>query len=115
MRVLLAWMAVGAMACGTEGGGDRATTIADLTGDVTAGETVYADNCAVCHLEDGTGETNGGQGIDLVQLFIDEPNGDLDFIGTILNGEGAMTPFGDALEDQEIADVMAYMHDAFGG
>ncbi len=114
MRFEFALVALGAMACGSDGG-DRATSIEGLTGDVAAGETVYADNCAVCHLEDGTGDSNGGQGVDLVQLLIDEPNGEHDFIGTIITGEGEMTAFGDALEDQQIADVMAYMHDAFGG
>jgi mono/diheme cytochrome c family protein len=115
MRFVLSLMVVGAMACGTEGpSGDRASTIADLDGDVASGEAVYTANCAVCHLADGTGETNGGVGDDLVQALA-EGDDDLEYIEVIINGEGEMTAFGDSLDDQEIADVIAYMNDAFGG
>lgn len=115
MRLIVSLMAVTAMACDAGGSTDRVTTIESLTGDLASGETVYTENCAVCHLEDGTGDLNGGVGIDLVQLYTDEPNGEHDFIGTVLNGEGDMTAFADMLDDQQIADVMAYLKDAFGG
>ena len=39
------------------GGAGRADTILSLTGDETAGATIYDDNCAVCHGADGTGVT----------------------------------------------------------
>lgn len=115
MRFVLSWMVVGVMACGSAGvGGDRTSTIADLDGDVANGEAVYTANCVVCHLTDGTGETNGGVGDDLVLAF-SESDDDLEYIDVILNGEGEMTAFGSSLEDQDIADLMAYMRDAFGG
>lgn len=116
MRTVLFLVTVLAMACGEEGPtGGRVATIADLTGDVGNGEAVYTANCAVCHLADGTGETNGGVGDDLVQSLSDEPEEDSEYIDIILNGEGDMTAFDGLLEDQEIADVVAYMRDAFGG
>ncbi|MFQ5501476.1 MAG: c-type cytochrome, partial [Phycisphaerae bacterium] len=39
----------------TGSGGDTGGS-GDLTGDATAGAQTFADNCAVCHAADGTGD-----------------------------------------------------------
>jgi mono/diheme cytochrome c family protein len=78
----------------------------DLTGDATAGATVYADTCGACHGADGT----GGIGPSLVEHA--PMHSDEELVATIVNGTGTMEPV--ALEDQEIADVLAYIRATFG-
>ena len=72
------------------------------TGDATAGATVFANTCAVCHGADGT----GGSGPDITG----EANSP-ELSDTILNGTGDM-PAQD-LTDTEVADVIAYMKATF--
>jgi mono/diheme cytochrome c family protein len=101
----------------------------DLTGDATAGATVFKDSCVECHGEEGkTGIANPGSDDGTVpslnpidpglvssdaktfatniDLFIEHgstPEGD--------NPAKSMTAFGDQkkLTDQQIADVIAYV------
>jgi len=71
-----------------------------LTGDATAGATVYADNCASCHGADAT----GGSGPNLVgEVETDEAT------DIIMNGKEAMPAFADILSEQDVADVIAYL------
>ena len=79
-----------------------ARAIAALEGDATAGEPLYSNHCASCH-----GATaGGGSGPNLVKELKDH---DLeDMIDVVLDGDGSMPPF-DSLEDQQIADIMAYI------
>lgn len=76
------------------------TTDSGIEGDATAGEAVYADNCAVCHGDDGTG---GGAYPSIVGVAADEIE------EYVINGEGDMPAFGDTLSEQDIADVVAYV------
>lgn len=112
------------MACGGDDGGDgtdgtdgtdggEETDVVDpvdailaLSTDTLAGETVYDDRCALCHV-DGS----GGSGADLVTVLpmID----DREAVTAILDGKGTMPAYGDLLTDQEIADVYAYIVDAY--
>lgn len=85
---------------------DRAKTILGLDGDATAGAEVYAANCAACHGEDGT----GGTGSDLTAGAIDSEA----IVEIVLYGGDGMTAFEDILSDQEIADVVAYVHTLHG-
>jgi cbb3-type cytochrome c oxidase subunit III len=76
----------------------------ELVGDADAGAEVYAANCTGCHGADGTG---------------DEANGFPDLTATdddaeeieerVRNGEGVMPGYEGTLDDQEIADVVAYV------
>lgn len=77
-----------------------------LEGDATAGADVFATNCAACHGADGT----GGTGADLTA----EEQSDQELVETILYGEGSMVGFEGLLEDQEIADVIAFVHTLHG-
>lgn len=83
-------------ACAT---GGRADTILALTGDDIAGETLYADHCAVCHAADGSGGTGPNLSSKVVGAGV---------VNTVLNGEGQMPSFS-TLSDQEVADLLAWL------
>jgi len=72
------------------------------TGDAVAGEAVFDANCASCH---GVGGTGGSSGPDLTAES--EGAGEIEEI--VRNGEGDMPGFEGSLDDQEIADVVAYV------
>ncbi len=80
-------------------GSERVDTILALTGDADAGATIYADNCASCHGADGTGATErailGTESEEIAEI--------------VLNGEDSMPSFADSLEDQDIADIIAWI------
>lgn len=82
--------------------------ILSLEGDASAGATVYADNCASCHAADGT----GGTGPDLTAHV--GHHSDEELVGTIVDGSGTMPAFGASLDDQDIADVLAFLIDSWG-
>ena len=94
------------VACGEEGGEtSRVDDILALTGDATAGATVYADNCASCHGTDAT----GGSGPAIAGMGETEEMAEV-----ILEGEGDMTAFDGVISDQDIADVIAYVQSLYG-
>lgn len=100
MKVWIGVVAVfGSMAgCGVENQ-DRIDTIVGLTGDPVAGEPVFQTHCAACHAATAV----GGSGPNLVG------NTDTEFMaGQILNGGETMLPFADTLDDQAVADIMAW-------
>lgn len=80
-----------------------------LDGDATVGATVYADNCASCHASDGT----GGTGPDLTAHVGHHSESEL--VTVIAEGDGVMPAFASTLTDQEIADVLAFLVDSWGG
>jgi mono/diheme cytochrome c family protein len=94
------WMAsvVALTACGDD---SVLSSIEALDGDAAAGEALYEANCASCHGTDGT----GGSGPNLVE----EAPPKSEVIELVYYGEDAMPAFSDSLEDQEIADVTAYV------
>ena len=80
---------------------DEVAAIAALTGDSAAGQAIFDANCASCHGamgEGGTGPAIAGESDETEEL-----------IEYVLYGEDEMPAFGDTLEDQEIADVIAYV------
>jgi mono/diheme cytochrome c family protein len=82
----------------------------EIVGDATAGETLYADNCVVCHGDDGTAGIGGAADL----TFEINDAGDASISDTILNGNGDMAAVA-GLDEQDAADIIAYMHQAFGG
>lgn len=89
-------------ACGDKGdsGIDRTADILALSGDSAAGETIYTANCSGCHGADGAGSgsfpaINGSAASDA-------------YVNLVLDGAGSMPGFS-SLEDQDIADVFAYI------
>jgi len=96
----------GLVACGGENGDDRVDVILALEGDVAAGESVFAAECAVCHGDSG----EGGSGPAMSEVV-----GGLDdaaLIGVVVDGVGSMPDLSD-LPDQDIADVTAYVLGTF--
>ena len=77
-----------------------------LTGRVDCGEEVYMRQCATCHGAQGEGTENG----QVLQGHI-QGHGNFDLIQSIVYGEGTMPP--QNLENQEVADVIAYMRANF--
>lgn len=75
-------------------------------GDATNGASLYASTCAACHASDGS----GGIGPSLVA----ETSGKSDVLLTdiIQNGTGDMAP--QNLDDQEAADVVAFLVQSWG-
>ena len=78
----------------------------ELQGRVDCGEDVYMSACANCHGAQGQG-TASGQGL---QGHV-QGHSDLELIQSIVYGEGTMPPID--LENQEVADVLAYMRAYF--
>ncbi len=95
--------------CGDDetGDGSRADTISGLTGNTATGEVKFEASCALanCHNTDGT---PGGS--DSPDFNTDGGNySQASIIDVILNGQGSMAAQGGVLDDQEIADITAYM------
>ena len=77
------------------------------------GETLYSTICQGCHMPNGQG-ANTGAGFfpDLRRnprlVASDHP------VSVVMNGLHGMQPFGSALDDQQIADVVNYVRTHFG-
>jgi mono/diheme cytochrome c family protein len=78
-----------------------------LEGDSVSGETIYLDNCARCHLDDGSGD----KGPSLI--FHIPRHSDEFFVQLIIDGSGDMPGFTD-FSDQDISDLISYLRDTFG-
>lgn len=82
---------------------------------VAAGSDVFADNCASCHMEDGTGDREQGAPdlTDAIWLY----GGDYDtLIDTVSNSRfGVMPAWSTRLTEAEIRAVTAYVHQLGGG
>lgn len=73
-------------------------------GDPAAGETIFAENCAGCHGEDGHGGA-GGPDLRTMPLAQTEEGA----VQQVTNGGGGMPPFGGQLSEEEITDVAAFV------
>jgi cytochrome c oxidase cbb3-type subunit 3 len=82
---------------------------------VDAGAVIFADNCASCHMEDGTGDRFQGAPnlADAIWLY----GGDYDTLTeTIYNSRyGVMPPWNTRLSEAQIRAVSAYVHQLGGG
>ena len=91
-------------------------------GNIAAGEQKYA-SCAACHGADGKGQ--GGAFPVLTGIPADEAEkklvayreGDQEYLKSVGLGDryGTMAPNASGLSDEDIADLAAYIGDAFGG
>lgn len=93
----------------------------ELIKSINRGKQIYTENCITCHLGNGQGVKGTFPPLTNADFLIKYPEKSIHAIkfglqGTIqVNGEtykGAMPPSG--LEDDEIADVMNYIRNAFG-
>lgn len=80
-----------------------------------AGEAVYLDNCAACHMEDGSGDvTQGAPNLaDAIWLY----GGSRDAVTySVVNARfGVMPGWNDKLTEDEIRAVALYVHSRGGG
>ena len=76
------------------------------------GEAVYNATCAGCHMPEGQGAVGAGM---YPALADNEMLADPGYpIYVILAGQKAMPPFGNMLDDQQVADVVNYIRSHFG-
>lgn len=85
---------------------DRVAAILALTGEVASGEDLFPSNCVACHPSDGS------QGTGAALSVVVPASTDDELAHTILNGAPSMPDF-DYLDDQEIADLMAFLRSEF--
>lgn len=95
--------------------------VMSLSGDaqdpaqVDAGAVVFEDNCASCHMEDGTGDRSQGAPnlVDAIWLY----GGDYASLSQTVNNAryGVMPPWNTRLSEAEIRAVSAYVHQLGGG
>ncbi len=82
---------------------------------VEAGAEVFADNCAACHMEDGTGDRDQGAPnlADAIWLY----GGDYDtLVETVTNSRfGVMPAWRLRLSEAQVRAVTAYVHQLGGG
>ncbi len=79
-----------------------------LVGDPEAGADVYATNCASCHGANG----EGGTGSAMTEAVPESTDAQIE--DEIVNGnDEGMPAF--TLEDQEMADLLAYLRETYGG
>ncbi|MCR9151832.1 MAG: cytochrome-c oxidase, cbb3-type subunit III [Rhodobacteraceae bacterium] len=80
-----------------------------------AGETVYLDNCAACHMEDGSGDIYQGAPnlADAIWLY----GGDVAALTETVTYSryGVMPPWQSRLSESDIAAVAVYVHQLGGG
>ncbi len=113
MKSFAWWAGVMLVACGTPEPTDTDETdetdvvvdpidaILALTGDSTAGATLYDRDCELCHTEDGSGTPPFPSLLEANDRLVVE---------NILTGPGLM-PDAEELgyDDQDVADVLAYV------
>ncbi|KTG16601.1 MULTISPECIES: c-type cytochrome [unclassified Guyparkeria] len=106
----------------TGGSADQGGAAGGSGGDIAAGKQKYA-SCAACHGADGKGQ--GGAFPVLTGIPADEAEkkltayreGDQEYLKSVGLGDryGTMAPNASGLSDEDIADLAAYIGDAFGG
>lgn len=104
MRKMLALLPLMLIACGDKDGDSGAVA---LDGDAANGASLYSSSCAGCHGADGTGVSGPDLTSGLVSGMSDDAISDV-----IANGVGSMP--GITSDDQEIADILAYLRQEWG-
>ena len=97
-----------AIAKAVEGFADKEWAQEDL---IAKGETIYANNCASCHMADGSGMEGTFPAITDSSAV----TGDIDAqIDEVFNGKGMMPAFGSMLSAVDFAAVIAYTRNDLG-
>ena len=87
--------------------------LSELTPQEAAGHTVYVAHCARCHYAN-TDHSLHGPGLQALykQKYLPSgaPANDERVTAVILHGRNMMPAFGDSLSDQQLEDLLAYLH-----
>ena len=79
-----------------------AAQVSGAAEEAAGGEKVFKQVCVLCHGDDGRGGDRGGAPLDAVT----DP---ALVVSTVTDGRGSMPPLGDALTQEEIRAVAAYV------
>ena len=90
-------------ACAANVDTDDVDAVLELEGDADMGRTLYGDECARCHSDDGEG-VNAAPFPTVVPESSDE-----ELVENILRGPGYMPNFVNSLDSQQVADIVAHM------
>ncbi len=78
---------------------------------IAKGETVYANNCASCHMADGAGMPGTFPAISGSAIVIGDMNSQVDLM---MNGKGMMPAFGQMLSAVDFAAVSTFIRNGLG-
>lgn len=83
--------------------------------DVANGKKIYSQHCAICHGKTGQGDGAAGKSLkppprDFSQGKFKFNKGDAELLAFIKKGKGAMPAWGKILSDEQIQDVIAFIH-----
>lgn len=90
-----------------EAGEEAGAPVEDASAMIAAGMAVFAENCAGCHGMSGEGTSRGRP---LMEISAEQPDQSV-HITVVVDGKGRMPAFGDKLSADEIAAVVAYVHE----
>ena len=89
------------------------TPLSQLNGPQTAGHDLFQSKCAVCHYDREDRPRNGPSLLGVFKkaaLPSGAPANDDRVTATILNGHGLMPAMGNQVDEQQLADLLAYLH-----
>jgi mono/diheme cytochrome c family protein len=90
-----------------------AKPVSQLTPQEYRGYQVYQQDCASCHYADRTGDLHGPSLYALYQkkyLPSGAPANDARVSAAIVDGHGIMPGFGNQIDQQQLQDLLAYLH-----
>jgi mono/diheme cytochrome c family protein len=100
-----------AVGCGPSLGPSKAAS--ELTPQEQRGRVVYQQYCASCHYANQTGDLHGPSLFAMYRkkyLPSGAPANDERVTPVILRGHNTMPGYGNDLSDQQLADLIAYLH-----
>ena len=87
--------------------------LGELTAEQTAGHAVFQAQCAQCHEERVDRAKNGPALVSLFQkpaLHSGAAATDERVTATVMRGHGVMPAMGDRVDEQQMAELLAYLH-----
>ncbi|MGA8109908.1 MAG: cytochrome c [Acidobacteriaceae bacterium] len=87
--------------------------VSDLTAQEQQGRAVYEQDCASCHYANQTGDLHGPSLFAMYRkkyLPSGAPANDTRVTPVILQGRNMMPGFANRLSDQQLQDLLAYLH-----
>jgi mono/diheme cytochrome c family protein len=110
--VLLGSVGLGLLATGCKSV-SPAEPLGSLNAQQTHGHAVFQQRCGVCHYDRQTGSLHGPSLLGMYRkpsLPSGAPANDDRVTDTILHGRGLMPAMGNTMDQQEMDDLMAYLH-----